>query len=296
MVRMADAEIRQTGQAGFMTITIYVQLTVLALIDSTSIGTLLIPLWLLMRPDAKRLAPRILLFLGVLASFYLLLGIAVLSGAGWALGGLGAGSLTRIPVIQWCMTLGGGAMLAYALFADSGKKRAKQEAATTVPTRDSAALNFQPDDPAPVPFPPPAPAPAPTQAPGVQRWQARLGTALRSPGGMVVLALLAGLLELPTMLPYLAAIGFLANSTLPVPAQMLVLCVYCLVMLLPALVLLVLRLALGERLDAVLQRLGSKVGKFSARTLPWVVGIVGFLLLRSGLSLLAPVAPWNPFK
>ena len=50
-----------------MTIAIYAQLAVLALIDSTSIGTLLIPLWLLLRPDAKRLMPRILLYLGVLA-------------------------------------------------------------------------------------------------------------------------------------------------------------------------------------------------------------------------------------
>ena len=288
MARMADAGNRQNGQAGFMTIVIYVQLTVLALIDSTSIGTLLIPLWLLMRPDAKRLAPRILLFLGVLAGFYLLLGAAVLSGAGWALGGLGAGSLTRIPAIQWGMAIGGGAMLAYALLADSGKKRSTQAAVAAAPAGGAGPTSGHPDAP--------APDTAAAPAPGEQRWQARLGTALRSPGGIVVLALLAGLLELPTMLPYLAAIGFLTSSTLPVSAQLLVLCVYCLVMLIPALVLLVLRLVLGERLDAVLQRLGAKVGKFSAGTLPWVVGILGFLLLRSGLSLLAPMAPWNPFK
>ncbi|MDJ0312471.1 GAP family protein [Arthrobacter sp. H35-D1] len=281
-----------------MTIVIYVQLTVLALIDSTSIGTLLIPLWLLMRPDAKRLAPRILLFLGVLAGFYLLLGAAVLSGAGWALGGLGAGSLTRIPAIQWGMAIGGGAMLAYALLADLGKKRSKQAAVAAAPAAGAGSTSGHPDAPAPdtARATAPAAATAPAPAPGEQRWQARLGTALRSPGGIVVLALLAGLLELPTMLPYLAAIGFLTSSTLPVSAQLLVLCVYCLVMLIPALVLLVLRLVLGERLDAVLQRLGAKVGKFSAGTLPWVVGILGFLLLRSGLSLLAPMAPWNPSK
>ncbi|WP_207345907.1 GAP family protein [Arthrobacter sp. E3] len=259
-----------------MTTALYVQLTVLALIDSTSIGTLLIPLWLLMRPDAKRLAPRILLFLGVLATFYLLVGVAVLSGAGWVVGSMGAGSLTRLPAIQWVMAVGGGAMLAYGLFASSGKKPAP---ATVHATTHAAAA-----------------APAPEPAPAEQRWQLRMGTALRSPGGMVVLALLAGLLELPTMLPYLAAIGFLTNSTLPMTAQLLILCVYCLVMLVPALVLLTLRLTLDSRLDGVLQRFGSQMSKFSAGTLPWVVGIVGFLLLRSGLSLLAPMAPWNPFK
>lgn len=285
MAPMADAGAGQCGQAEVMTTALYVQLTVLALIDSTSIGTLLIPLWLLMRPDAKLLAPRILLFLGVLASFYLLVGVAVLSGAGWVVGSMGAGSLTRIPVIQWAMAIGGGAMLAYALFASSGKKPVKQSAATGAGPASGTA-----------PVPDPAALPDPAPVPAEQRWRSRMGTALRSPGGMVVLALLAGLLELPTMLPYLAAIGFLTNSTLPMTAQLLVLCVYCLVMLVPALVLLTLRLTLGSRLDGVLQRLGSKMSKFSAGTLPWVVGIVGFLLLRSGLSLLAPMAPWNPFK
>ena len=172
-------------------------------------------------------------------------------------------------------------MLAYALLADSGKKRSTQAAVAAAPAGGAGPTSGHPDAP--------APDTAAAPAPGEQRWQARLGTALRSPGGIVVLALLAGLLELPTMLPYLAAIGFLTSSTLPVSAQLLVLCVYCLVLL-------VLRLVLGARLDAVLQRLGAKVGKFSAGTLPWVVGILGFLLLRSGLSLLAPMAPWNPFK
>ena len=40
---------------------------------------------------------------------------------------------------------------------------------------------------------------------------------------MVTLALIAGLLELPTMLPYLVAIGLLANSTLPLAGELAVL-------------------------------------------------------------------------
>src|SRR5690606_13354204 len=46
-----------------------IPLAVLALIDSTSFGTLLIPLWLLLSPG--RPSPhRVLLFLGTVAAFY----------------------------------------------------------------------------------------------------------------------------------------------------------------------------------------------------------------------------------
>lgn len=128
------------------------------------------------------------------------------------------------------------------------------------------------------------------------KWQGRLARALRSPGGVIGLALIAGLLEVPTMLPYLVAIGFISNSTLPLPGEMFMLAVYCLVMLLPALLLLLLRSALGTRLDPLIQRVSNRLGRFAGETLLWIVGIVGFLLLRAGLAELAPIAAWNPFK
>ncbi|WP_160320863.1 GAP family protein [Arthrobacter alpinus] len=137
----------------------------------------------------------------------------------------------------------------------------------------------------------PAPAPA-----AELKWQTRLSKALRSPGGMVGLALVAGLLELPTMVPYLVAIGFLSNSTLPLPGAIGLLVVYCLLMLVPALILLGLRAAAGTWLDSLIHRVSSKMSKFSGETVLWVLGIVGFLLLRAGLTALAPAAAWNPFK
>lgn len=294
--------------AGIMTIALYPQLTVLALIDSTSIGTLLIPLWLLLRPDARRMLPRILLYLGVLAAFYLLVGIATLSGAGWALRSLETDSLLKIPVIQWAMVIGGGALLAYSLRPDPAKKRAKLPAvARTVDGGSGTQVpGSTPDGPVPD---------VPVQ--GEERlsphllsshllsaelpraelkWQQRLSKALRSRGGVVGLALVAGLLELPTMVPYLVAIGFLSNSTLTLPDQVGLLIGYCLVMLVPALLLLGLRVAAGARLDPFMQRISTRMGKFSAETVLWVLGIIGFLLLRGGLSALAPTAGWNPFK
>ena len=55
-------------------------LAALALIDSTSFGTLLIPIWLLMNPGGLR-PGRILVFLGTVAAFYFTLGLAVALGA-----------------------------------------------------------------------------------------------------------------------------------------------------------------------------------------------------------------------
>ncbi|MHA7177688.1 GAP family protein [Arthrobacter sp. Sr24] len=258
-----------------MTTALYAQLALLALIDSTSIGTLLIPLWLLLRPDARRILPRILLYLGVLAGFYLLVGVAILSGAGWAISSMNAGSLTQIPAVQWAMVIGGGSLLAYALRPDPAKKRAKVAL---------SAGKFDAGSGTQVP------------APAELKWQKRLSTALCSPGGMVGLALVAGLLELPTMVPYLVAIGFLSNSTLPLLGAIGLLVAYCLLMLVPALILLGLRAAVGTKLDPLLHRVSAKMGKFSSETVLWVLGIVGFLLLRGGLSALAPAAAWNPFK
>ncbi|MFB9166483.1 MULTISPECIES: GAP family protein [Arthrobacter] len=267
-----------------MTIAIYAQLAVLALIDSTSIGTLLIPLWLLLRPDARRILPRILLYLGVLAFFYLLIGIAMLSGLEWALNGLNGGSLEQLPVIQWVMLLGGAGMLAYAL-APNPAKREKQRAIVSADSSAGVAGTGT------------AGTGTGAAVAGAEiKWHKRLSKALLSPGGIVGLALLAGLLELPTMLPYLVAIRFLSNSTLALPGEIAVLAIYCLLMLIPALVLVLLRVLLGRRLDPLLQRVRATLGKIAGETLLWVVGIVGFLLLRGGLSVLAPDAPWNPFK
>ncbi|MHA7306126.1 GAP family protein [Arthrobacter sp. TMN-49] len=262
-----------------MTPALYAQLAVLALIDSTSIGTLLIPLWLLLRLDTKLLVPRILLYLGVLACFYLLLGVVVLSGASWLIGGLSVDSVAQLPAVQWSMSIGGGLLLAYALFAGSGKKPVTVGAGAAGPASNDHPGKLAAKTPA-----------------AQRRWQGRIASALTSRAGIVSLALVAGVLELPTMLPYLAAIGFLANSSLPLPGELAVLASYCLVMLIPALVLLGLRVSLGATLDPFLNRVSNKLGQISAETMMWVVGIVGFLLLRSGLSYLAPLAAWNPFK
>jgi hypothetical protein len=54
-------------------------LAVLALVDSTSFGTLLIPIWLMLAPGRVR-ALRVLVFLATVATFYVLLGVLLTTG------------------------------------------------------------------------------------------------------------------------------------------------------------------------------------------------------------------------
>lgn len=62
-----------------MTLALLGALAVLALIDSTSFGTLLIPIWLMLAPG--RLRPtRLLIFLGTVAAFYFVLGALLTAG------------------------------------------------------------------------------------------------------------------------------------------------------------------------------------------------------------------------
>jgi hypothetical protein len=63
-----------------MTLALGGALVVLALIDSTSFGTLLIPIWLMLSPDRPS-ARRLVLFLVTVAGFYFGVGVALLAGA-----------------------------------------------------------------------------------------------------------------------------------------------------------------------------------------------------------------------
>jgi uncharacterized membrane protein len=62
-----------------MTVAVLGTLAVLALIDSTSFGTLLIPIWLMLAPGKLR-PGRIVVFLATVAAFYVLLGLALVAG------------------------------------------------------------------------------------------------------------------------------------------------------------------------------------------------------------------------
>lgn len=284
-----------------MTPETLLQLGILALIDSTSIGTLVIPVWLLLRRDAGKTTGKVAAYLAAVGVFYFLAGIVLLSGAGGLgriLGG-GAGALLETPAVQTVMVAAGAGMLLWS-FKDTGSKGNSPAAPV------AASGNGRADIPGSVPGSvPDAGTTQPDSArisgaarrsqAAENRWQSRIGKALDSRGGLLGLALLAGVLELPTMLPYLAAVGLVTASGTGWSASAGILLAYCAVMLLPALLLLLSRWLLGRHLDGPLERLRAWLTKASGEAALWIVGIVGFLLLRAGLAGLFPGASWNPF-
>ncbi|WP_430789215.1 GAP family protein [Actinoplanes sp. G11-F43] len=224
-----------------MDITLLASLAVLALIDSTSFGTLLIPIWLMIHPGPVR-PGRIMIFLGTVAAFYFAVGVAVALGANALLP-----EITRIldtRAAQWTLLVIGVALFFWS-FRLGRKNRPGTEGR-------------------------------------LARWRGRVMAEEGGAAALAGLALVAALIEVSTMLPYLGAIGLITAADLPVPMIALVMAGYCLVMILPALVLMGLRLAGGRRLVPVLTRISDWMT--NSDTVSWIVGIAGFLLAREAAA------------
>lgn len=104
----------------------------------------------------------------------------------------------------------------------------------------------------------------------------------------MTIAVTAGVLELATMLPYLATIALLTASA---PAMDLspvqstgLLAAYCVVMLFPALVLLVGRFALRSLITPVLALLDRWFAHNGQSTIAWIIGIIGVVLMLNTWS------------
>lgn len=229
-----------------MDIALAGSLAVLALIDSTSFGTLLIPIWLLLNPGRLRVG-RMTVYLATVGLFYFAVGIVVALGAGHFLGPITRLLETR-PAI-WIQLVIGVGLLVFSFRIDS--KKARQRRAEN------------------------------PNAGRVGRWRQRaLAGDAMLPISLVGLALGAASLEVATMLPYLAAIGLITAAELGAPQTATLLAGYCLVMIAPAAVLTCLRVVARRRIEPVLQRISAWMTKNAAGTTAWVVGIVGFLVAR----------------
>lgn len=88
--------------------------------------------------------------------------------------------------------------------------------------------------------------------------------------------------EIPTALPYFAAIAVVVGSGVRPTLQVLLLAVFNLVFLLPVLVLLGLRMLAGERSRAWLFRLRGRIDAWLASLAPALVAIVGLVLVAIG--------------
>lgn len=212
----------------------------LALLDSTSIGTLFIPLWLLLAPGRLR-ADRIGLYLGVVALAYFAIGLVLLAGATALIDAVGAafeeGGALDTPLFYWPVLIAGLGMLAFSF--RTPKKREG-------PSR-------------------------------VTRWRERT-MQTTSLGGLMGLALAAVALEVLTLFPYLGAVAYLSTADFGWGWRVFWLVYYCLVMIAPALVMLGVRLAMGERGDKALNWLNVQFDKVAGEAVLWMVGILGFLL------------------
>ena len=107
---------------------------------------------------------------------------------------------------------------------------------------------------------------------------------VRRPAAVFALGVGVTILELPTALPYLGAVGAIARADLAVGDWLPLLVTYNLIFVLPPLALLAAHVALGDRAGAQLERLRTRLGGATREGLLWLLGLVGFLLLADALG------------
>ena len=220
-----------------MSLELVGSLIALALVDSTSFGTLLIPLLLVLAN--RRVAWRpVLIYLGTVVIFYFLLGVVLVFGLDIVLTALDDAVSDR--TIRFAQLALGVGLLVGSFFVDRiGKGRDRR---------------------------------------------AGLAGVTENPRAMVILALSATTVEAASMFPYLAAIGLLTTADISGTASIPILLAYCLVMVLPALLLLGLAGTIGERIWARLDRFSSVMGRSTSGALGWIVGIAGFFIASDAAS------------
>lgn len=222
-----------------------VGLAVLALVDATSMGTLVIPLILLVAGDggARRVAGRTLLYLAVIGVFYLLLGIALLAGLLPLMEHLG--HLLRTPAVMLVLAVIGVLLVVWSFHIDP------------------AAIRKRGGDP----------------EASARRWTHRARQAAGRPLLLIGLALLAGVIEAASMIPYLAAMGIIADMGVGLGGGALILVGYCALMIAPAAVLAGVRAALGARADRLMDRLHTWAVKNASSAFSWAIGIIGVIIV-----------------
>jgi len=238
-----------------MSLTLLGALVVLALIDSTSFGTLLIPIWLMLAPGRLR-AGRVLVFLATVATFYLLLGVLLTAGVVRFSDQI-TDALSTTPLQVVLLGLG---ITLIVVAIRVGRGRGSGESGRLL------------------------------------RWRERAVGEEGSIGGLITLALTAALIEAGSMVPYIAAIGLIGMADLGWAPTLLVLVGYCLVMILPAVVLLGGRLGAAAKVEPVLQRVNGWMLRTGRENTAWVLGIIGFLLAGNaleGLGVLEQIDAWS---
>ncbi|MCK6066559.1 MULTISPECIES: GAP family protein [Microbacterium] len=238
----------------------------LALLDGLSVGTLLIPVFFLLAPGRVR-SGHVTLYLLTIAVFYLAVGILFTLGlvnlvdVAQDFLSSSAGQIAQLVV--------GGALLVTGILIGVGSSRKPADAAS---------------DAAPSPGATRTTATAAGTSTQLSRWRDKVLSPGASRGAVMAVALGAGLVEIATMLPYLVAMGMLAEAPLPMPTRFAALAAYCAVMVLPALVLLALRIVAAPLVERPLARLAAWMERTGRENTAWILGIIGFLVARGAAT------------
>ncbi len=224
-------------------------LLLLALTDSLSFGTLLVPVWLLMSPGAVRPA-RIVLYLATVAAAYYVIGIILMAGGSLALTSIAG--LLDTPAALIAQLIVGGVLLTLSFVLDT--KAARERAATR------AAATGR-----------------------MHRWRER-AMSDGAPAALIGLAITAVMVEVASMLPYIVATGIITTQTTGWPSAATVLAGYCIVMIAPALALTAARFLAKSLVESPLQRLDTWLTDHARSTTLWIIGIAGFFLAATAIQ------------
>ncbi|QEW03614.1 GAP family protein [Microbacterium lushaniae] len=247
-----------------------ITLTVLALVDGLSIGTLLIPVFLLLAPGRVR-GERVLLYLVTIAGFYLAVGVLFTLGL-VNLVDVAQDVLSSTPGQVLQLVVGGGLLVTAIVMGAGGSKKAETRAEGTGRSGELSSASAG------------GTATAPVRSARLARWRDRLLSRDASPGAVMAVAVGAGVIEVATMLPYLVAMGMLAEAPLGMPVRFAALAAYCAVMVLPALVLLALRIVAAPLVARPLARLAAWMERTGRENTAWIIGIVGFFIARAAAN------------
>lgn len=206
----------------------------LSLLDSLSVGTLVIPLVLILRKGRIEL-PALLTYLTTVAIVYFLLGASFLLGFTYIADVFSA--IFHTNIFSWICLILGVALALFGIFSPSPQERTAEEIDLSI-------------------------------GKGIEVGRRNLPS-------MVLLGLGASLAEAATMLPYLAGIGIITNFNTEYAWKFAILAGYCLVMILPVLVII---FGLKKSEESTLARIRKWIPKLQYEgkiTLLWIAAIVG---------------------
>ncbi|MGG2463456.1 GAP family protein [Streptomyces sp. RGM 3693] len=213
----------------------------LALLDTLGVSTIAIPIWFLLMPSGLRIG-RVFGYLFLVAVGCLLLGLLLLGTLVAIREDLR--SALKSPVGDRAMATAGVALLLVAIWY--GMLRTEKSASGRLTRWREQAVG-------------------------------RSGTAR----GLITVAVLAVVLEVPAMFPYLVAIGAVSRSGLPWLSQATVLAFYCLVMVTPALLVTVVRLVAKGLVHSPLRRIDNWLRDNAQENTAWLIALAGFMLLSN---------------